>query len=261
MASDQSNYRSETSYSRSRPSLDDSRGMNSSASLSRSPLGGDTPLPNRGREALSPGPRRPSYTNGTPSASEIGLGKPSQSSVETLREPSAHSTVRSISQQPSSESVRPHKPPDSTPMLRQASADPAPPTITTTLASPQVPDNPTLAAPPFDKRRRASFHPQPLNTAFSREVLLTSRSGVLPGAELSVDDDPSEVLRNVEDLLDGFDWTASALVEGGRSRGSADAIEKRLLDELAALDSVRPLFGPSLMSRPTFTHSSRAMIG
>jgi hypothetical protein len=70
----------------------------------------------------------------------------------------------------------------------------------------------------------------------------------LPGAPgLTVDEGETAedaVMASVEEMLEGFDWTATASVsglvggEGGRKKGSADAIESRLLDELAALDSV-----------------------
>lgn len=43
------------------------------------------------------------------------------------------------------------------------------------------------------------------------------------------------ILANVEEMIEGFDWTAGG---EGRKKGTADAIEGRLLDELAALDSV-----------------------
>ncbi|KAK8845463.1 hypothetical protein IAR55_006176 [Kwoniella newhampshirensis] len=121
------------------------------------------------------------------------------------------------------------------------------PTITTTEPSPNMPSEPKLPTPTQVKpTRRASFHPPPLDTTFSREVLLTSRTGVLPGAAgLTVDDGTDQglndeaVLANMEDLLEGFDWTeaSSTIGENGRKKGSADAIEGRLLDELAALDS------------------------
>lgn len=49
------------------------------------------------------------------------------------------------------------------------------------------------------------------------------------------------VLKNVEEMLEGFDWGMSAgglgLNGEGRKKG-ADIIENRLLDELTALDSV-----------------------
>lgn len=137
------------------------------------------------------------------------------------------------------------------------------PTITTTLPSPAVPastkvpamppmppmppvpaDPDEFAPPRKPGQRRKSFHPQPLNTAFSREVLLTSKSGILPGAGLVLDDtDPDAIMTNVEEMLEGFDWTASAgaasgLAGDGIKKKGADAIESRLLDELAALDSV-----------------------
>ncbi|WVQ93808.1 hypothetical protein IAU59_000886 [Kwoniella sp. CBS 9459] len=123
------------------------------------------------------------------------------------------------------------------------------PTITTTEASPLLPSESQFPHPAAARpTRRASFHPPPLDTAFSREVLLTSRTGVLPGvASLAVDDDEQNdeaVMANVEELLEGFDWTAgtsanglSSLGEGSKKKSGADAIESRLLDELGALDS------------------------
>jgi hypothetical protein len=50
---------------------------------------------------------------------------------------------------------------------------------------------------------------------------------------------PDAIMNNVEDMLESFDWTVTnGNVENGRKKGSADAIESRLLDELSALDSV-----------------------
>ncbi|KAL7418847.1 hypothetical protein Q5752_006531 [Cryptotrichosporon argae] len=91
-------------------------------------------------------------------------------------------------------------------------------------------------------KRRASFHPPPLDTAYSRDVLLTARKGVLPGAKGmtidAADADEDAMMANVEDMLEGFDWSATSGAAGAtRKKGSADAIEQRLLDELAALDS------------------------
>ncbi|OCF36139.1 exocyst protein [Kwoniella heveanensis CBS 569] len=123
------------------------------------------------------------------------------------------------------------------------------PTITTTEASPLLPSDSQFSSPAASRpARRASFHPPPLDTAFSREVLLTSRTGVLPGvASLTVDDgeqNDEAVMANVEEMLEGFDWTAgtsangiASLGEGSKKKSGADAIESRLLDELGALDS------------------------
>ena len=133
-----------------------------------------------------------------------------------------------------------HRPP---PIPTQPPSSQLAPIITTTLPSPSIPAEETLTTP-TDRRpqRRKSFHPAPVNTAFSREVLLTSRTGILPGAAgLTVDADKASaeeaLLSNVEEMLEGFDWTAG--VGSAAKKGSADAIESRLLDELAALDSVR----------------------
>ncbi|ORX34673.1 exocyst complex component Sec3-domain-containing protein [Kockovaella imperatae] len=137
---------------------------------------------------------------------------------------------------PVKETPKSNRPPDLTP---------APPTITTTLPSPSIPPPPT---PERNRpQRRKSFHPAPVNTAFSREVLLASRTGVLPGgAGLTVDTDKETseeaLMNNVEEMLEGFDWTAGVIqnqtsIEGvDAKKGSVDAIEGRLLDELAALD-------------------------
>nr|XP_019048902.1 exocyst protein [Kwoniella bestiolae CBS 10118]OCF27832.1 exocyst protein [Kwoniella bestiolae CBS 10118] len=126
------------------------------------------------------------------------------------------------------------------------------PTITTTEASPLIPSDPTfpnsssdtIPAPEKKLTRRASFHPPPLDTTFSREVLLRSKTGILPGAiGLSVDDgqeNDQAIMNSVEEMLEGFDWTAglnNGASVGERKKGGADAIEGRLLDELAALDS------------------------
>jgi hypothetical protein len=118
------------------------------------------------------------------------------------------------------------------------------PIITTTLPSPGLASAGTLTSTSTDRKptRRASFHPPPLTTAFSREVLLTSRTGLLPGAGVTVEDGEAKedaVMASVEEMLEGFDWTAQAADgEGGVKKRGADAIEGRLLDELAALDSV-----------------------
>lgn len=49
------------------------------------------------------------------------------------------------------------------------------------------------------------------------------------------------VLKNVEEMLEGFDWGMSAGglgLNGEWRKKGADIIENRLLDELTALDSV-----------------------
>lgn len=60
---------------------------------------------------------------------------------------------------------------------------------------------------------------------------------------MTVDDDlntskEDAVMTSVEEMLEGFDWTAPATGPDGVKKRGADAIEGRLLDELTALDSV-----------------------
>jgi hypothetical protein len=102
--------------------------------------------------------------------------------------------------------------------------------------------SPSSASPDALSQRRVSFNPPPLTTAYSRDVLLTSRPGLF-GA-LSEHDDPDEagdaIMANVEEMIEGFDWTAVTSSSGERSKGT-DAIEGRLLDELTALENVSSL--------------------
>jgi len=106
-----------------------------------------------------------------------------------------------------------------------------------TLAPPRPRERSTTPDLLASQQRRVSFHPPPLTTAYSRDVLLTSRTGMF-GA-IGEDDDPDEagdaIMSNVEEMIEGFDWTAATV--GGADR-SKDVIEGRLLDELAALESV-----------------------
>ncbi|KAL1407120.1 hypothetical protein Q8F55_006534 [Vanrija albida] len=90
-------------------------------------------------------------------------------------------------------------------------------------------------------KRRVSFVAQPLTTAYSRDVLLTSRTG-LTGTDAVIGDEAEDagdaMMANVEEMIKGFDWTASAsAVNPDGTRAKGDTIESRLLDELAALES------------------------
>ncbi|WVO23559.1 uncharacterized protein IAS62_004914 [Cryptococcus decagattii] len=154
---------------------------------------------------------------------------------------------------PSAPVIREPSPPQQSTSTPQASEQvkpkPAPPTITTTdlsVPSPGLTTSATFSSSPMSATRpsrRASFHPPPLDTTISRDILLQSRTGLLPGAAgMTIDASEGDdgVLKNVEEMLEGFDWgmIAGGLgVSGeGRKKG-ADVIENRLLDELTALDS------------------------
>nr|ODN75017.1 hypothetical protein L203_06555 [Cryptococcus depauperatus CBS 7841] len=117
------------------------------------------------------------------------------------------------------------------------------PIITTTDLSSSPGPSTTPTSRSSRLNRRASFHPPPLDTTISRDVLLQTRTGLLPGAAgmtIDVAEDGDAILKNVEDILEDFDWGIGAGHLGPglekRKKGS-DAIESRLLDELAALDS------------------------
>nr|ODO04430.1 hypothetical protein L204_00790 [Cryptococcus depauperatus CBS 7855] len=117
------------------------------------------------------------------------------------------------------------------------------PIITTTDLSSSPGPSTTPTSKSSRLNRRASFHPPPLDTTISRDVLLQTRTGLLPGAAgmtIDVAEDGDAILKNVEDILEDFDWGIGAGHLGPglekRKKGS-DAIEGRLLDELAALDS------------------------
>jgi hypothetical protein len=171
-------------------------------------------------------------------------GSSSSRSAPDITIPAPKGRYGEVFEEDDSRSARPANMVPSTPL--------APPKIMTTLPSPATSTDPRLGSPMDPNgngvtrkttQRRASFHPPPLNTAFSREVLLTSKTGALPGAVgMTVEDDqegPDAIMNSVEDMLESFDWTVTnGGIDNGRKKGSADAIESRLLDELSALDSV-----------------------
>ncbi|GMK58498.1 hypothetical protein CspeluHIS016_0505300 [Cutaneotrichosporon spelunceum] len=109
----------------------------------------------------------------------------------------------------------------------------APPGATRTEATPR--EGQKTSEP---MRRRVSFVPPPLTTAYSRDVLLTQPTGLLGADVMSQDEEEAAdaIMANVEELIEGFDWTAPA-TGGDSSRKGPDAIEQRLLDELAALEN------------------------
>lgn len=99
------------------------------------------------------------------------------------------------------------------------------------------------------RMRRASFHPSVQPTAgYSRDVLLRSSFAVSGTAGALLEDPASadkeledETLANVEELLEGFDWSSVDLarVEEFRGGSTTEVFESRLLDELNALEAVR----------------------
>ncbi|KAJ9118723.1 hypothetical protein QFC22_003944 [Naganishia vaughanmartiniae] len=105
---------------------------------------------------------------------------------------------------------------------------------------------------PIDRRahiRRASIHqPAQTSTGYSRDVLLRSSFAVTGTAAALLDDSAQgekaledETLANVEELLEGFDWGTISLPGRGEpaAASATEVFERRLLDELNALEAVR----------------------
>jgi hypothetical protein len=120
------------------------------------------------------------------------------------------------------------------------------------IPPPTVDSSESTSLQPIDRRahiRRASVHqPTQLSTGYSRDVLLRSSFAVSGTAAALLDDSAQgekaledETLANVEELLEGFDWgTIGAPGRGEPSAASAtEVFERRLLDELNALEAVR----------------------
>lgn len=114
---------------------------------------------------------------------------------------------------------------------------PALPKIQLPPASEQKPAG-TAQSNGQQRNRRMSFIPPPQNTPYSRDMLLRagsfSQAEALLGGNEAEDEEELEdaTMANVEEILEGFDWSAATGTGGG------DAIEGRLLDELNALSAV-----------------------
>ena len=56
------------------------------------------------------------------------------------------------------------------------------------------------------------------------------------------DESAQATLANVEEMIEGYEYATDDVIGRKTSRGAADLIQARLLEELAALDKVRDLF-------------------
>jgi hypothetical protein len=60
-----------------------------------------------------------------------------------------------------------------------------------------------------------------------------------PGAQSDIEDESAQItMANVEEMLEGYEWASEEVIGRKTSRGAADLIEARLLDELTALEKV-----------------------
>ena len=101
--------------------------------------------------------------------------------------------------------------------------------------------------------RKLSLLPPPLQTSFSRDLLLSDD----PLTPAGVDDGEDVILANVEEMLEGWDWSSLTTLggtgTGGASAGIKDGkgeMERRLADELGALEAVRSRLFLDEMCRP-----------
>jgi len=72
-------------------------------------------------------------------------------------------------------------------------------------------------------------------------------------------------MADVEEMLEGYEWASEDVMGRKASRGAADLIEARLLDELMALEKViycltKEMGRLHFSDRPTFTLSLNRMI-
>ncbi|KAG6854241.1 hypothetical protein C0991_009259 [Blastosporella zonata] len=88
-------------------------------------------------------------------------------------------------------------------------------------------------APRRDQNARISFY-DPANQA-TLDRLLSGGTSVNVDTE-GDDENPSATMANVEDMIEGYEWASDDVITRKTSRGVADLIEARLLDELLALE-------------------------
>jgi len=84
-----------------------------------------------------------------------------------------------------------------------------------------------------EQNTRVSFYDLPNQATFDRLLF--------GNASISADGDEEEenivtTMSNVEEMIEGYEWASDDVITRKSSRGAADMIEARLLDELMALE-------------------------
>ena len=87
-----------------------------------------------------------------------------------------------------------------------------------------------------EQNTRVSFYDPPNQVTFDRLLF--------GNANISADGDEEEentatTMSNVEEMIEGYEWASDDVITRKSSRGAADMIEARLLDELMALEKAR----------------------
>ncbi|KAG6830301.1 hypothetical protein H0H92_001379 [Tricholoma furcatifolium] len=91
---------------------------------------------------------------------------------------------------------------------------------------------PMFDTPRRDHNARISFY-DPANQATLDRLI--SEGGINIETE-GEDENASATIANVEDMIEGYEWASDDVITRKSSRGAADLIEARLLDELLALE-------------------------
>lgn len=216
------------------PSLNRSKDPTPSLNQPASPASQPSTLrPRQGRHGAT------SKNSSTPSISLPSVTRPSLNIANQMLSPSMEngqrSDLRPTLEVPSPSVFSPSGmslySPD-TPRLRAPS--PAPSVGTRRLPSHRV--TPAIADPPQPRRdhnARVSFFDPANQAALDR---LMSRT---PGAQSDIEDESAQItMANVEEMLEGYEWASEEVIGRKTSRGAADLIEARLLDELTALEKV-----------------------
>jgi hypothetical protein len=86
-----------------------------------------------------------------------------------------------------------------------------------------------------DQNARISFY-DPANQG-TLDRLITGGGGTQSDGE-GEDENALATMSNVEEMIEGYEWASDNIIERKSTRGTADLIEARLLDELMALDKV-----------------------
>ncbi len=85
-----------------------------------------------------------------------------------------------------------------------------------------------------DQNARISFFDPTNQSALDRLIFRGSGTSETDGEEESTQD----IMANVEEMLEGYEWASDDILGRKRSGGAVDQIAARLLDELMALEKV-----------------------
>jgi len=104
-----------------------------------------------------------------------------------------------------------------------------------------------------DPGARVSYF-DPINQPSLNRLIVNDTSGDVHGAvddqvESDIGDEnesAQDILANVEEMIEGYEWVSDDVVGRKMARGAADLIEARLLDELMALEKVSAIYAGRL---------------